>query len=1354
MADQESQLKTFPLKYRGVVTKLDPTLMTDGQVQQALNVVSVQEGNVTVRTGRKFLGQLPAGATNPLKVVKLPIPNQPVPISNAPNVASPTVITTSTPYGWLTGFVVNIRGATGNTAVNGSWVITRLTSTTFSILVAGNGAYVNGGEVSLTNGDAGIRYVGEKNIIYRTTDNYASYTVVSPTDGVDGSRDIFPNRWSMAPYSAGATANPYAYFACPGVMLKDQGNNPFTPLRAWGITPALAAASAVNAAGSFVVVTNATLATPIQITAVAHGFTTGQKVAIADVVGNTAANGSWTTTRVDADNFTLNNSVGVDPYTSGGTAILLAPDSFQPGASPYDYVYTFRDPATNNEGNPSAFMDESLAVSSQNGHITITVWGSPDPQITGAQSIAIYRRGGSYADGIFRQIGFVTNPGVVAGLPSSTTFVDTVPDIGLIFAAQAEFDNYPPVVSTLRYPINATISAISPGTPGWNTVTLSLPVTNIVTVGTSVTVGSSSGGTTSTQETAFIAAQPYTSTAANTTILLYLQLKHSTSEPVLIGAVTGQPCSLAISAFDSLFLAGDENNPHVLYKSKSGRPEAFPIIDSLGNSGSINVGTPSNGIQNLCEFRSKIVCLNVSNVFEVDVFTGVMYGPVVTPAQRGLLVRWAFCKGDNAVFYLAYDGIYAWDGGVSKKVSEAIDPIFHPSAPAGLYPSMDMSQDGLRFCRMEYYRSQVFFSYLDTAGLFWFWRYEPTYDRWTQERHIGVGTTGNPFFFDFYTEPDTSVLIFARTDAAGGVISQDDKSEVGAVAPVEFSDEFTAGSPLSGVAIPYSFQSQWFVPGDFVKVKLFLDLILEYTSPRVNTSSPIFPVGLETFTVNVYYDYSTTADPVDVFTINPITPNRTLAPLPLQVSGTPGISAGKEAFAVSVKISGTTKSLITFHSLGMRILDRDNVQLGITSDWLNLGTNNDKRLYQLHLEHNTGGINVTMHMDIRYGIAGTLQANDVATFPINSTEKTTVTLPIPEAGFPSSLPICKSVRLRPAFTGASTINISAVVFTGTNKIYTYTVVSGSIPVAGNVITITGLDDPLNNGVGPIIAVSSTTITAGGALGSSATLQNGTGISSSLQNLFRIFYQPTFDKEDLPPDSVLFTPWVDFGYSCEKIARNLLLDIDTGGVAASIAVQADGATLQTFSVTSTANDRKRTIPFASSPVQPIGKMWRLASTPGTNGKAQIFAWIIDYIKEPCEVNFWDSYEQAFSYDGYKFLKQIWIEYACSVPVTLAILTDNAAAFFSVTLPAHTNRDIARFYLPDAVAGVINKSKIYRFKLTSTTSAGFKFYLDGSGIEFAALGTDQRGAYSQMKFSEAMKIPAEPTPLSSLFGGQGA
>lgn len=66
-------------------------------------------------------------------------------------------------------------------------------------------------------------------------------------------------------------------------------------------------------------ITGATNASPIVITSANHGLTTGARVTISGVGGNTAANTTAVITRVDANTFSLNGVAGSGAYTSGGT---------------------------------------------------------------------------------------------------------------------------------------------------------------------------------------------------------------------------------------------------------------------------------------------------------------------------------------------------------------------------------------------------------------------------------------------------------------------------------------------------------------------------------------------------------------------------------------------------------------------------------------------------------------------------------------------------------------------------------------------------------------------------------------------------------------------------------------------------------------------------------------------------------------------------------------------------------------------------------------------------------------------------------------------------------------------------
>ena len=70
-------------------------------------------------------------------------------------------------------------------------------------------------------------------------------------------------------------------------------------------------------------ITAGTVAAPISLTSTAHGLETGDMVFITGVVGLTAANGKWIVTKVDANNYTLQNSVGNAAWSAGGTVVHL-----------------------------------------------------------------------------------------------------------------------------------------------------------------------------------------------------------------------------------------------------------------------------------------------------------------------------------------------------------------------------------------------------------------------------------------------------------------------------------------------------------------------------------------------------------------------------------------------------------------------------------------------------------------------------------------------------------------------------------------------------------------------------------------------------------------------------------------------------------------------------------------------------------------------------------------------------------------------------------------------------------------------------------------------------------------------
>lgn len=277
----------------------------------------------------------------------------PLSITAASN-ATPIQITASS-HGFHTGQNVVVAGVGGNTAANGNWKITVVDQNNFTLDNSiGNGAYTSGGQV--VNADWGGCRVwaspdnsnyAQVGTIYgpsrmgvltaqlvSSADPDTTHTLsVNLTESVGqlsgGSQDDCDNFRTLCyvdgeliSYQGATLTSSYNYNLATrlrrGVFgsLIGTHNVGSVFLRldnavfVWEADPTLV--------GLAIGITGATNASPIQITAPSHNLATGRSVVITGVGGNTAANGTWVITKVDANNFTLNGSTGNGAYTSGG----------------------------------------------------------------------------------------------------------------------------------------------------------------------------------------------------------------------------------------------------------------------------------------------------------------------------------------------------------------------------------------------------------------------------------------------------------------------------------------------------------------------------------------------------------------------------------------------------------------------------------------------------------------------------------------------------------------------------------------------------------------------------------------------------------------------------------------------------------------------------------------------------------------------------------------------------------------------------------------------------------------------------------------------------------------------------
>lgn len=652
---------------------------------------------------------------------------------------------------------------------------------------------------------------------------------------------------------------------------------------------------------------------------------------------------------------------GILPPTRPATAVVGGSVTNGPNASPntYTYVYVFVNTVTGAVSNPSVLMVGS--VSPVNQAVTVTVGGTGDPQVTGANSIRIYRAGGAFGDGIYRVVGYATNPGAGA----TTTFSDIQADTNIEFNDPVEFDNDPPITSSLPNPIGLAFSSWSSGSGAAGALS-----TAVVTVstgpsdprttlppGSTVTIAPNGAN----QETARIISWP-----SALHVQVFLQNDHTALSGgnafLTADAATGSPCNLALAAFDSIFVAGDANNPHVLYKSKTGRPESFPIQEiATGIPLQINVGSPSDPIVAITEFNGGILCLNESSINWVGLFQGVMQAPIRTPAQRGLISAGAWCEVNHEIWYAAYDGIYSWSGNVAEKRSERIEQFFHSDGviPNYVHNGSEVSPFPIDFTKpyfitAAFHNSYVLITFVDIDFFPWRFRYDTIYDRWSWDEQMFVPGIQRETITAQYKEPDTGALLTGSsitTLTPGGTtrayVMRDD---------VGLSDAWV-NAPDDGTPIQWGVTTAALTVGVPSLQKVFQDYILELNNDNGGTSRTTYTQ------VQFFYDFGTTPDGTDVINISPdpLTDGRKRIAYPLQNGW------GKEAYAMQVRVFG--QGLVVLYSQTVNWFPLEQTQAGRAFDWDDLGYPWDKKLRTVTVEYDTlSGYTVPLNLDIMQGV--------------------------------------------------------------------------------------------------------------------------------------------------------------------------------------------------------------------------------------------------------------------------------------------------------------------------------------------------------------------------------------------------
>ncbi|WP_374210647.1 beta strand repeat-containing protein [Dermatobacter hominis] len=193
-----------------------------------------------------------------------------------------TTITTSAAHNIPNGATATFAGVTGNTAANGAKAVTVLDPTHLQTTTAATGDYTGGGT-----------YTSAPIIIETATPS----GLTNPRIQV---QDVRGNT------AANGTWSTTTVDATHLLLNTSVANGAYTGGGHYG-------------SPSGTILNGATNASPIVVaTTGPHGLLTGSVINIAGALGNTAANGTWTVTAVDATHVALNGSTGNGNYTSGG----------------------------------------------------------------------------------------------------------------------------------------------------------------------------------------------------------------------------------------------------------------------------------------------------------------------------------------------------------------------------------------------------------------------------------------------------------------------------------------------------------------------------------------------------------------------------------------------------------------------------------------------------------------------------------------------------------------------------------------------------------------------------------------------------------------------------------------------------------------------------------------------------------------------------------------------------------------------------------------------------------------------------------------------------------------------------
>jgi hypothetical protein len=640
--------------------------------------------------------------------------------------------------------------------------------------------------------------------------------------------------------------------------------------------------------------------------------------------------------------------IGVDDlYLFGGTG----PSSY--AGTSYDYRYTYFNNNTGHESNPSTILANSAFLLPWNQPVFVSWIASTDPQVT---HVRIYRRGGSLTVGWF----------MVTQIPIGTiTYTDTNTDADIEDSDLLNIDNDVPVTSTLPVNVNTSLGsvAIVSITRAANLVTVNFAAqpnftaAGLITVeiagvqdgsfdgtfnlisGTGTTAtwtqvkpnATSSGGTFANKAasitipgTVYTIAPPsmaniypnqvltldtgvnqetiYVAQAFPTYFTAYIQMAHDATAVISGSTRQGTPVNLGAIAYQQAWLAGDPNNPNILYYSKPEDPESFPPENTL------EIGTPSSPIMGLIFYMGQLFVFTLTDVW------GVLSGgagvpiPYPTGVHYGLAANFALTAIEGgSVWYQSQTGIFQFNGFTSTYASQMVEWI---PRGIGLGPVVPYQPSAINTTVSAHYNNEVYFAYQGTDGNRHRIIYDLVYNRWRND---------DQFALSMFEERDLEDLIFGDNQGYVYIDGQGD-----------FDDGGWSGTDQIKIPITFDIETASLDQGYPKAQKVYNEVTLD-----IDTAGQLL-------TLNLLFDNGTTVFPVSTSVLSS---GRT------QLVFAINAGAGYESFNVAMRLTGVVEAAVTVYEWHIRAEVDAEERVSFDTYWQKYGTDGWKIVKQGWFEY-------------------------------------------------------------------------------------------------------------------------------------------------------------------------------------------------------------------------------------------------------------------------------------------------------------------------------------------------------------------------------------------------------------------